>query len=265
MINSTSSQVKQEACTVEGTAVNLFTAGDGEPLLYLHGPEGGGWHPFLTALAKNFRVLAPEHPGFGGTAMPEWLDNIHDIAFFYRSFLRQTVGGQAHVVGSFLGAWIALEIATKDNRDIASLSLIAPAGFQTPGIRKPDTFLWPPEEYVRHSYLDKAIADRLLKEPMTPEHEDISLGNRFATARLAWQPRYFDPHLHKWVHHIDRPIQVIWGNEDEVFPVAAIEVLKKIIPHARYVTIPRCGHLPQIEKPDLFVQNIEKFVQEIKP
>ena len=264
MTDSTSPQVQQKACTVEGTTVNLLTAGDGKPLLYLHGPEGGGWHPFLTALAKNFRVFAPEHPGFGGTVMPEWLDNIHDIAFFYRSFLRQIVGGQAHLVGSFLGAWIALEIATKDNRDIASLSLVAPAGFQTPGLKRPDTFLWSAEEYVRHSYLDKAIAERVLKETPMPEHEDISLGNRFATARLAWQPRYFDPHLRKWVHHIDRPIQIMWGKEDEVFPVAAIEIIKKALPDAKCVIIPGCGHLPQIEKPDLFVQNIEAFVRETK-
>ncbi|MBR1221399.1 alpha/beta fold hydrolase [Bradyrhizobium sp. U87765 SZCCT0131] len=255
---------EREFRTLEGCRIALQSAGRGRPLLYLHGAGGGGWHPFLSVLAERYHVIAPEHPGFGQSQTPEWLDNIHDVAFFYRQLLRDLDLGAVHVVGSSLGGWMALEIAVKDTRHIASLSLVAPAGIHAKGVARPDTFLWSREQQLRHLYHDKAIGERILALPQTPEQEEADMKNRFMTARLAWQPRFYDPHLAKWLHQIDRPIQFLWGADDELIPVAYVEAFRGLLPQAEYTVIPNCGHLPQIEQADTFVQHIDRFVAGVK-
>ncbi|MDE0718227.1 MAG: alpha/beta hydrolase, partial [Rhodospirillaceae bacterium] len=74
--------------TVRDCTVSLLRGGSGPPLLFLHGAGGGGIElPFMTRLAERYDLIAPEHPGFGGSDEPDWFDNIHDVAYFYLDFL----------------------------------------------------------------------------------------------------------------------------------------------------------------------------------
>ena len=260
MQNRTAGAPERETLTIEGYRIAIQKSGKNRPIFYLHDEGGAQWHPFLSKLAERYQVIVPEHPGFGTSEIPGWLDNIHDVAFFYRQLLRELDLGEVHLVGGSLGGWIAMEIAVKDTRNVASLSLAAPAGIYAKGVKRPDTFLWSPEELTRHLYHDKSIAERLVAEPPTPEQVDAGFKNRFMIARLAWQPRYFDPHLAKWLHQIDRPMQFIWGANDEIFPVEYVEAYRSLLPKADYVVIEKCGHVPHLENPDAFVRNVDNFV-----
>ena len=58
--------------SVRGTPVQILRDGAGPPLLFLHGAGGGGrWLEFQERLAKSFAVLAPSHPGHGGSPTAE--------------------------------------------------------------------------------------------------------------------------------------------------------------------------------------------------
>ena len=60
--------------SIAGVELELFERGQGAPLLYLHGGEGIFPDlPFLDLLAKTRRVIAPSHPGFGKSSLPDWL------------------------------------------------------------------------------------------------------------------------------------------------------------------------------------------------
>ena len=73
---------------VRDTPVDLLRAGSGPPLLYLHGAGGGGrWLTFQERLAERFDVLAPSHPGHGGSPAAEWIEHISDLAFHYLDLL----------------------------------------------------------------------------------------------------------------------------------------------------------------------------------
>jgi pimeloyl-ACP methyl ester carboxylesterase len=78
-------------------------------------------------------------------------------------------------------------------------------------------------------------------------------------ARLGWEPRLHDPFLPKWLHRIDVPVKIIWGEEDRILPVAYARELGKLMPRAQVEIIPQCGHLPQAEKPDLFCDIVGRF------
>ena len=82
-----------------------------------------------------------------------------------------------------------------------------------------DIFLMPPEVLVRKLFHDQKLAEQRLAEPVTPEALDIALKNRHTTARLAWEPRLYDPHLPKWLHRIDVPVKIVWGRQDRILPV----------------------------------------------
>lgn len=240
---------------VDGCRTRLRRGGAGAPLVFLHGASGAPVIlPFMEKLAARFEVLVPEHPGYGLSDEPEWLENIHDVAYFYLDFLRRLGLKDACLVGSSMGGWIALEMAVRDTSRIGSLVLVAPAGIASPEARAADIFLMPPEEMVRALFHDPKLAEARLAEPMTPEALDIALKNRHTTARLAWEPRLHDPHLPKWLHRIEVPVKIVWGREDRILPVGFTEAFSRLMPKAEIHILERCGHLPHAEKPDEFVE-----------
>ena len=249
---------------VNGCKVTLKRGGAGRPLLYLHGASGAATvRPFLQELAREYDVFVPEHPGFGGSDEPEWLDNIHDLAYFYLDFMEQFDMKDAIVLGSSIGGWLALEIAIRDTSRIRALSVIGPAGIYVPGLKKGDMFLWSPEEKVRNLFFDAAIAERMLAQKPAPEQIEAEVKNQYTVAKLAWEPRMYDPHLHKWLHRIRMPAQIVWGDSDKVLPAGYATEFARLIPGARVDIIPACGHLPQVEKPEVFLRAFRDFAARV--
>ncbi len=250
----------QQYLEIDGCRINLRRGGAGAPLLYLHGASGAPVvMPFMEKLAGSFDVLVPEHPGFGLSGEPEWLENIHDLAYFYLDFLRHLDLRNVLVVGSSIGGWLALEMAVRDAARIRSLVLVGPAGISAPGVQPADIFMWSPEELVRNLFHDQKLAEARLAEPVTPEQVDIALKNRHTAARLAWEPRLHDPFLHKWLHRVTVPVKIVWGENDTILPVAYARAFQKLMPHAELEIIPTCGHLPQAEKADRFCDSVLRF------
>ena len=69
--------------SIRDCRIRLMRGGNGAPLVFLHGSGGVGiWLPCMARLAQSFDVIAPEHPGFGDSDTPPWLDTIGDLANF---------------------------------------------------------------------------------------------------------------------------------------------------------------------------------------
>jgi pimeloyl-ACP methyl ester carboxylesterase len=87
--------------------ITLTEAGTGRPALILHG--GGG--PFTVAsiadhLADTMHTITPTHPGWNGTARPDWCSGIDDLALAYVHYLEDHNLHDVLVVGSSIGGWI---------------------------------------------------------------------------------------------------------------------------------------------------------------
>ena len=113
---------------VRGCRIRLMRGGAGSPLVVLHGATGASWLPFMQKLAENFDVIAPEHPGFGESDTPDWLDTIHDLAYFYLDLLDELKLKDVNLVGLSFGGWIAAELAVRNTQRLASLTLAGAAG-----------------------------------------------------------------------------------------------------------------------------------------
>jgi pimeloyl-ACP methyl ester carboxylesterase len=253
---------------VNGTKLHLFEAspsgsGTAETVLFLHGAGGSNWSPLLQLLAEKHRVIAPEHPGFGRSQIPDWMLGVGDLALFYLDVLEQLDLTDVHLVGHSLGGWTAAELAVRNTSRLKSLSLLAPAGVRSPDVPFGDIFLWSPEEHARHMFYDQRLVEERLKQLATMD-QDIWLQNRAGAARLAWNPRLNNPQLPYWLHRIDVPTLFIWGKNDEICPFDCAQYFVKQIRNATLDAMDQTGHALHTEKPKEVAAKIAAFVAKQK-
>jgi len=121
---------------VAGCSVQMLRGGKGPPLLFLHGAGGAGvWLPFMSALSECYDVIVPDHPGFGRSDTPEWLDQLSDLAYFHLDLIETLKLDGVHLVGHSLGGWIAAELAVRSTQRLSALTLIAQP-FRRPAPRR---------------------------------------------------------------------------------------------------------------------------------
>jgi pimeloyl-ACP methyl ester carboxylesterase len=250
----------QHVLELDGCTLHYRRAGSGPPLLFLHGFDGAVWSPFFDALARDYDVILPDHPGYGGSSMPAWLRSVHDLAYFYLDAMRELGLAGVHVMGHSIGGWIASELAIRQTASLATLTLIAPAGLRVKGVERADIFLLAPEKLIRTLYTDQQLAETLIAAAANDEQADVDAKNRFTTARLAWHPRMFDPQLAVWLHRIDVPTLIVWGADDRIIPPACAEPFRALVPGARVATIARAGHVPHRERPDDVLAQVVPFL-----
>ena len=236
---------------VRGTHVRVLRAGAGTPLVMLRGTDASdSWQPWMSTLAARHDVIVPEHPGFGGKPVPNWLDKVSDLANFHLDLIEALDLREVHLVGTSLGGWIAADMAHRTSERLASLTLVGAAGLRVAGVEGLDIFLAGEEKALRARFHDAGKAEVAVRRMLSPETEDVRLSNAITIARVSWNPRLHDPQLTKWLHRIKTPTLVVWGAEDLIFPPAHADAFTAAIPHAEKLIVPHCGHWVAHEQPD---------------
>jgi pimeloyl-ACP methyl ester carboxylesterase len=256
-------QAKEETTTVAGTTLRYLAAGAGRPVLLLHGAAGASWSPLHDALSAHFRVIAPEHPGFGRSAIPDWMMGMSDLALFYLDVLRALDLRDVHLVGHCVGGWIAAEVAIRSTGRLATLALLAPAGVEAAEAPFDDIFLWSPEESARRQFHDQTLAEAWRAEQAKVDIDSL-LQDRTGLARIAWNPRLHNPQLPYWLHRINVPTLLVWGDDDRIVPLACHKPFVSEIKGARLVTLPRTGHALTIEHAGDVAAQLNSFIQGAK-
>jgi pimeloyl-ACP methyl ester carboxylesterase len=251
---------------VRGTKLRIQRDGRGEPLLFLHGAQGlTGWEPVLAALAERFDVIAPDHPGFGHSEVGDGVDDVDDLSLFYFDVLKVLGVPKVHVVGHCIGGWTGLEMAIRNSAPIRSLTLIASAGLRLNGVARGDMFLCNRDELGQLLFAGNSGKAWIDAWHATPESEDIWERNRAAAARYSWHPRLCNPKLARWLHRVDVPTHIVWGENDKVLPPAYASALKDRIGGATMTMIPACGHLPHVEHPAHVADTATQFIRRAAP
>lgn len=250
------------AFTYRGDRFALHRIGRGSPVLYLHGLDGAAPAlPFVAPLGESFQLLVPEHPGFGASDLPSWLDAIDDVAYFYLDLLDELALERVDLVGHSLGGWIALELAIRSPQRFRTVTLIDAAGIHLKGIPKGDLFMRAPDVVFRSMFADAKVADALLATPRTPAQEQLLNKNRLAIARVGWHPPLFNPRLEKWLHRVTMPAHVIWGDTDRLFPPAYARAFETLLPDAQVTIVEACGHFGHLEQPERLRAAISSFLK----
>jgi len=245
---------------VGGLRVAYRRKGQGPATLYLHGSGlTRMWLPFYEQLSQSVDLLAPEHPGYGETEMPDWLDGFDDLVIHYDTLLDALELERVHLVGYSLGGWIAAEFAVFHPRRLASLTLITPAGLRVPGRPQGDLFAMDPEALFMAFFNDPANAAEILPDLESLDEIEHQFGEMATLARLAWNPR-FDPKLERRLERIDAPTLVIKAENDRLIPGEVADRFAEVIAGARVETVPGTGHGVIIEQPEKTADLVKEFI-----
>jgi pimeloyl-ACP methyl ester carboxylesterase len=252
----------RQTIDINGYNLGLARGGKGAPLLYLHGADGlGEWPVILDTLAERFDVIVPDHPGFGGSEAPAWIDDVSDVAYCYLDTIEALGLSGVHIIGQSLGGWIALEMAVRSAERLRSLTLISAAGIHVKGVPKTDIFILDPEEVARLAYADPKIGEKAAARAGTEKYQDLAILNRIASARFGWQPRFFNPRLERWLHRVKIPTHIIWGDGDRIIPPDYAQAFHRLIPGSTLTIIPKAGHLPHVEQAGAVAEAIQSFLR----
>ncbi|MET7710469.1 alpha/beta fold hydrolase [Micromonospora sp. NPDC005413] len=249
--------------------VHFRRAGSGEPLVLIHGigHRHQAWEPVFDRLTAHHEVIALDLPGFGnspvpGTGMPA--DMAATVAGVL-PFLTEWGLERPHVAGYSLGGAIGLELAASGA--VASATAFSPAGFFTPAERRralailkilrANSYLPTPVMRValRSAYLRALCFAPLMARPALLD-VDRALGDALALRRglgfnsVARAARHYRFDCHR-LSEATVPVTIGWGDCDRIFGVHQAERVRAGLPAARVVTLPRCGHVPMSDDPDL--------------
>jgi pimeloyl-ACP methyl ester carboxylesterase len=252
---------------VRGLQVAYRRKGSGRPTVFLHGAGSTRmWLPFYERMSASVDFLAPEHPGFGDTPAPDWLEGFDDLVLHYRDLLDVLGLDQVHMIGFSLGGWIAAEFALFYPERLKTLTLITPAGLLVPGVPMVDLMRMPPEKIPDLLYNGRT-QDYLefLPDPHDPDAAVRGYREASTLARLMWNPRY-DRKLDRRLERITCPALVVEPDEDRLIPAAACGRWVELLPRAQLVKVRgeknQTGHGLIMQEPERAADVILGFIQE---
>ena len=248
--------------TVAGVELEIEERGKGRPLLFLHAGEGlGPERPWLEQLSRHNRVIAPSHPGFGGSSLPDWMATVDDLAYLYLDLAEKLRLEDAVLVGASFGGWIAAEMLVRSTARFSKVVLAAPLGIKVTGRETrdiADMHAMTEAEYRAHAWADPDLGK--VDAAKLPDGELRALvRGRETLALFGWKPYMHNPRLKPWLHRIDKPTLLLWGAQDRILTPAYREGWSKALPQAKAATIANSGHFPHWEQPEAFAAAVAEF------
>jgi len=249
-----------------GATMNMIRRGRGRPLLMLHGLGGSNcsWQTITTPLALAREVIAVDLPGFGESPPLAGETSIASLADAVCAFTSHHRLGRIDMVGSSMGARLALELARRDQA--GAVVALNPGGFWSDD-EKPlfQTSIAASIRLVRRlrplmpAITANALGRSLLLSQFSPRPWRIPARPALQEMRDYVQATRFDelltslvtgPEQRGMAHASQRPIAIGWGRQDRVcFPHQTDRALT-LFPHARLHWFEACGHFPHWDQPD---------------
>jgi pimeloyl-ACP methyl ester carboxylesterase len=219
--------------------------------------------PYHEALAEHFHVYAPSHPGFGASDRPDWIDRLPDLAYVYHWFLEAFKLSPLPVLGFSMGGWLAAEMAAMYPELIRRMVLVGAAGMKPSAGEITDIFLITSEAVAELRFYDKTQVpqyDERFGQPLTPEQQQTAVWDREMSALLTWKPYMYNPKMPFLMAQTKMPALLVWGKQDAIVPLNCGERYAQAIPGATLRVIDQCGHSPQLEKPQAFLDVVLPFL-----
>ncbi len=229
-------------------ALHFDDRGSGPAVLVLHG--GGGplsVAGFVDAMSAHSRVIAPVHPGFGGTPRPDSFDSIEQLADAYAALLERLALTDVLVVGFSIGGWIANALALRAPDRLRGVVLVNGAGIVVDGEPCADVFSLTPPQLSALSMHDPGYG---IDPSRFTDAQKAGMAANMRTLAVYGRARDMgDPALRARLADVRLPVLVVWGESDRVVTPAYGRAVAASFPDARLEILAECGHMPQVEQP----------------
>lgn len=235
---------------IAGLKLHLSRAGRGAPVLVLHHDIGTpDTLPFYDALAAQYDVLVPHHPGWGKSERPQWMRHPRDIAAIYAWLLADLNLSGVSLVGLGFGGWIAAEMASQAPTAFKKLVLVGAMGIKPPEGDIADQAIVSYIAYPKSGFHSESAFAAIYGDVTTDQLEAWDIA-REMSFRTAWKPYMYSQTLPHLLGGVRAPSLIIWGDDDKIVPVSAGHEYARRLPGASFATVPECGHFAEMEKPD---------------
>jgi pimeloyl-ACP methyl ester carboxylesterase len=256
---------------------------DAPPVVLVHGlsATNASMLPLIPALAKDYRVLAPDLPGHGGTEARNAAHAARYLGDWLLAFLRETCDRPAVLVGNSLGGRTVLEAALNSPFEVRGLVLLCPAvAFRklrqlVPFVRMvPDEIAALPVRVPRRmamrglrglfadparlpdAWYEAAIDEFVRVVTMRPNRLAI-----FSALRHIYLDEPFgESGFWNRLPSLKPPALFVWGDEDVLVPAGFARFVEEALPHGRSVVLHDCGHVPQFEHRELTAALARDFI-----
>lgn len=235
----------------DGFRIRYMEAGQGTPLIHLHGAGG----PRLTRghdlLSKHYRVIAFEMPGFGRSPENTRTATMAELAATMAAALTNMQIDRFNVLGTSFGGKTALWLAAQQPERVIGLVLEAPAAIRPVGTQPPSGS---PGEMARRLY---AHPERL--GPLPAPDPAIQAKTSALVGRLRGPDR--DAALEARMSGLATPTLVLFGTLDRVIPPEMGRHYKELMPNCHLVFVYDAGHAISTERPEAFAEVTADFLE----
>ena len=292
----TAKRVQSGFLDIGALRVHHMHGGRGPAVVFVHGLGSSGymeWRHTLESTTARHRVFAPDLPGYGRSDKPRARYTIPYFARFISRYMEERGLRAAALVGTSLGGRIALEVALERPKLVRKLVLINTLGLGRPQVRMAqmayglvtiprvgeavmrltrDALSWAPAAMIRRvagryagvtSDLRETMDDAYLADLREMYAADGFHNAYLSTVRSLINPRALLGGQHDVTRRLNElkiPVQLIWGANDPLFPLAHAERASSLIDRCKLTVIERAGHTPQAERPEEFNRVLHAFL-----
>jgi pimeloyl-ACP methyl ester carboxylesterase len=233
----------------DGFQIRYLEAGQGRPLVWIHG--GGGLHlsPAHDLLAQDYRVLALEVPGFG-SAVNERSGSYPELAATLADAIRKLDLERFNLWGTSFGGAVALWLAIAASGSVEALVLESPAALRPPGNRPPPGS---PEELRQRLFAHPE------RQPAMAPPDPAGLARRRALMERLARPGREETEAA--LGGLAVPTLVVFGTRDMLIPPELGRVYREKMPNCQYVLVYDAGHEVGADRPEAFASLVSDFLE----
>ncbi len=246
--------------------ISAWVGGEGTPLILLHGAgdSAAAWQAVAPAFAEDYRLVVPDLPGHGRSEPAEGPLTLATLHAGTLALVDEVTRDKpAVLVGNSLGAWLGMLAALERPERIERLVLVNGGGLYN----EPGEYTLMPKDREEARKLMGA-----LRSSQSPEIPDFLLdaivraANEGPIARIHAGAMSSGPFLLDGrLDSLTTPVEIIWGKDDQLLPLAYARRMEAGLPASRVTTIDTCGHVPQNECPDRLNAELAALLAESPP
>ena len=245
---------------VEEASFRYVEAGEGQPIIILHGLMGGlsNFEGVMNCFSpKGYRVIIPELPVY---TLPVLNTSVKSLSEFLHDFIKHKGLKDVILLGNSLGGHVGL-LYTKNHSDfVKGLVITGSSGLYEnnlgDGYPKRGDY-----EYIKKKSQDVFYDPKVATKEIVDEvFESVNDRNKLIRT-LALTKSAIRHNMAKELPKMKTPTAIIWGEDDSVTPPNVAEEFNQLLPDSNLYWIEKCGHAPMMEHPDRFNEILEEWLE----
>ena len=252
---------RQDVLQIDGLTVRYQVGGQGPPVLLLHGWGGAieSFAPVLDDLQRSYTVAAFDLPGFGKSSLPSSTWGSADYANLTLKVMDRLHLERPHLIGHSFGGQVSIQLAATSPNRVGKLVLVCSAGIRTkPALAtrlKRRTARLGRWLAVYGGWMGEKLRAEIYRRVQSPDYAN-------AGPLRPTLVRVINEDLTPLLALVTSPTLLVWGEQDRDVPLAAAQVMTRLLPAARLVVFENAGHFAYLDQFERFRLLVGRFLRD---